>query len=150
MREIKAREAQRQAKEAVATKRRQAEAIRAEAERCERWRKGENVGYISGPIMLRIRTFGADAGAQFAVARLETSRGVQIPISHAKRALVFVRSVKESGSEFVTNGHTFHVGEYKIDRVEADGTLHAGCHVIAYSEIERIAPELERIEAEAS
>ena len=56
-----------------------------------------------------------------------------------------MRAVVARGEAFQTNGKTFHLGHYKIDRIETDGTLTAGCHVIPYSEIERIAPELERI-----
>jgi hypothetical protein len=97
------------------------------------------------PVMLRIRTFGADADVQHAVAMVETSRGAQVPVSHALRGLRFVRAVVARGEAFQTNGKTFHLGHYKIDRIEVDGTLTAGCHVIPYSEIERIAPELERI-----
>jgi hypothetical protein len=97
------------------------------------------------PVMLRVRTFGADEDVQHAVAVVETSRGAQVPVSHALRGLRFVRAVVARGEAFQTNGKTFHLGHYKIDRIDVDGTLTAGCHTIPYSEIERIAPELERI-----
>lgn len=42
-----------------------------------------------------------------------------------------------------TNGHTLHLGHYKIDRVTGDGTVYAGCHIVKWSEIERIAGQLE-------
>ena len=85
-----------------------------------------------------------------AVIRIEgdevvTSKGARVPVSHAKRGLRFVREVVKSGQEYRRNGHTFHLGHYSIDRIETDGTLHAGCHVIAYAEIERIAPQLEAL-----
>jgi len=54
----------------------------------------------------------------------------------------FVRRVRESGQEYVHNGHTIHLGHYVIDRIEPDGTVHAGCHVVKWDEIERIAPQL--------
>lgn len=113
------------------------------------WRNGDPNARLRDayrlPVMLRIRTFGADADVQHAVAVVETSRGAQVPVSHALRGLRFVRAVVARGEAFQTNGKTFHLGHYKIDRIETDGTLTAGCHVIPYSEIERIAPELERI-----
>jgi hypothetical protein len=113
------------------------------------WRNGDSQARLRDPwnlpVMLRIRTFGADENVQHAVAMVETSRGAQVPVSHAIRGLRFVRAVIARGEAFQTNGHTFHLGHYKIDRVETDGTLHAGCHVISLAEIERIAPELERI-----
>jgi hypothetical protein len=42
----------------------------------------------------------------------------------------------------VSNGHSIRLGNYAIDRIEPDGTVHAGCHVVRWEEIERIAPEL--------
>ena len=118
------------------------------AEKLDAWRAGEDVQLRNAwelPVMLRIRTFGADADVAGEVGRVETSKGAQVPISHAKRALKFVREVVARGEMFQANGHTFHIGHYAIDKVEADGTLHAGCHVIPYAEIERIAPELEAL-----
>ena len=113
------------------------------------WRAGDPNARLRDayrlPVMLRIRTFGADADVQHAVAMVETSRGAQVPVSHALRGLRFVRAVVARGEAFQTNGKTFHLGHYKIDRIETDGTLTAGCHVISLSEIERIAPQLERI-----
>lgn len=111
-----------------------------------KWRTGEYNGSLySLPIMLRIRDFGCDASARSQVAVVETSKGAQVPISHALRGLRFVRQVVAGGQEYVRNGHTFHLGHYAIDRIETDGTLHAGCHVISLAEIERIAPELETL-----
>jgi len=76
---------------------------------------------------------------------VETTRGARVPVDHAARALKIVRACVSTGREYVRNGHTEHVGNYSIDRIEANGTLHAGCHVIRYEEIERIAPQLEAL-----
>src|ERR1019366_8962284 len=54
----------------------------------------------------------------------------------------FVRKVRASGQEYVRNGHTIHLGNYVIDRIDSDGSVHAGCHVVRWEEIERIAPQL--------
>jgi hypothetical protein len=122
------------------------------AEIIEAWRQGDVNAHLRNawnlPVMLRVRTFGADESVAGEVGRVETSRGAQVPISHALRGLRFVRSVVARGEEFVTNGHTFHLGHYKIDRIEVDGTLHAGCHVISLAEIKRIAPVLESLNVE--
>lgn len=102
------------------------------------WRQGNpNVSSWEigrAPAMLRIKG-----------AEVETSKGVTVPIDHAARALKFVRACIAAGREYIRNGHTEHVGNYAIDRIEADGTLHAGCHVISYEEIQRIAPQLEAL-----
>jgi hypothetical protein len=113
------------------------------------WRAGDTNAVLRNaytlPVMLRIRTFGADESVAGEVGRVETSRGAQVPISHALRGLRFVRAVVARGEAFETNGKTLHLGHYKIDRIDVDGTLAAGCHVISLAEIERIAPELERL-----
>lgn len=89
------------------------------------------------PTMLRISKDGSD---------VETSLGARVPVSHAVRGLRFVRNVVKSGQEYQRNGHTLHLGHYAIDRIEANGTLHAGCHVISYEEITRLAPSLESLQ----
>lgn len=126
--------------------RERSEAARAERERIEAlempekiamWRDGLYVPTAYRfPTMLRIAKDGK---------HVETSRGAVVPVSHAKRGLKFVRSVIAGGAEYVRNGHTLHLGHYPIDRIETNGTLHAGCHIIPYAEIEAIAPMLETL-----
>jgi hypothetical protein len=146
MQAIRDREARTAACKAEETRKAREEAVKREAEKIERWRAGENVGCLYNvPVMLRIRTFGADESVQHAVAMVETSRGAQVPVSHAIRGLRFVRAVVAKGEAYQRNGHTLHLGHYAIDRIDADGTLHAGCHVITLAEIERIAPSLESL-----
>lgn len=148
---IKAREAEKSAEKAAKERQRKAEQARKEADLAERWRNGENVGSLyNAPVMLRVRTFGADEDVKNAVAQVETSLGARVPVAHAIRGLRFVRAVVARGEAYQRNGHTLHLGHYAIDRIDVDGTLTAGCHVISLAEIERIAPELERISAQAS
>jgi len=121
---------------------------------CDEWRNGANVSIPrpsyrwyeydydkvpSVPTMLRING-----------NEVETSLGARVPVSHAKRGLAFVRRVVSSGQEYVRNGHTLHLGHYAIDRTEANGTLHAGCHVISLAEIENLAPALDAVTITAS
>ena len=104
-----------------------------QAERIERFRAGDpHVSYVPGVSpMLRV------AGDE-----VQTSLGARFPVSHAVRALLLVRKIRESGGEYVRYGHTVHLGHYAIDRIESDGTVHAGCHIVKWDEIERIAPQL--------
>lgn len=74
---------------------------------------------------------------------VQTSRGARFPVQHAKRGLALVRSVIARGEDWKTNGHTLHLGHYKVQSIEANGTVHAGCHVVPYSEIESIAEQLD-------
>ncbi len=137
---IRKREAKRAAEKAEHTKRERAQAVVRQQELIIKWRAGEYSGFFYDvPIMLRI------VGSE-----VETSRGARIPVSHAKRGLAFVRHVVASGHEYRRNSHTLHVGHYAVDRIEINGTLHAGCHVISLQEIERIAPFLDLVTASTS
>lgn len=75
---------------------------------------------------------------------VQTSMGVEFPIAHAILGLALVRKTVASGIEWRTNGHTLHLGHFKIDHISADGTVKAGCHTVTLAEIERIAPELDK------
>jgi hypothetical protein len=132
---IRKREAKRAAEKAEQTKRERAEAIVRQHELITKWRTSEYHGCLYDiPVMLRI------VGDE-----VQTSRGARFPISHAKRALAFVRKVRESGQAYVRNGRTIHLGPYALDRIERDGTVKAGCHVVSWQEIEQIAPFLDSI-----
>jgi hypothetical protein len=138
---IKASESKKSAEKAAKEKTRRIETAKQELEALNEWRAGAT-GYrnfYSSPIALRLTKDKTE---------LETSRGARIPVEHAIRVLAIVRRVVERGEAFQTNGHTIHVGVYKIDRIEVNGDLKAGCHSISYQEIQRLAPELEAIASE--
>ena len=73
---------------------------------------------------------------------IETSEGARIPIAHAARIWKAVEAVRASGVPYKHNGHSIHAGDYRIDRIDADGTLRAGCHVIPHSELRAMARQL--------
>jgi hypothetical protein len=137
--DLNKRQAENAKVEREANKRRAAEALEAAKVSIENFRAGKPYGYLNNiPAMLRVNTVSGE---------LETSKGARIPLAHAVRGLKFVRAVVGKGEDWVKNGHTFHLGHYSLDRVEANGTVHAGCHVIGLDEIERIAPDVERWQA---
>jgi len=137
---IRKREAKRTAEKAEQTKRERAEALVRQQELINKWRAGQYSGcFYDVPAMLRI------TGDE-----VQTSRGARFPISHAKRGLTFVRKVRESGQPYVRNGRTIHLGSYAIDRIEQDGTVKAGCHVVSWEEIERLAPVLDSLPTSAT
>lgn len=104
-------------------------------EAIEQWRNGEYARLPYGlPDMLRVSSDGQS---------IETSRAVSFPMSHAKRGLALVRSVRSRGETWHTNGHTCKLGHYQIDSIDASGNVKAGCHTVKYSEIERIAPAID-------
>jgi hypothetical protein len=137
---IRKREAKRAAEKAEQTKRERAEAIVRRQEQINKWRAGQYSGcFYDVPAMLRI-----DGD------EVVTSRGARFPVSHAKRALAFVRKIRESRQAYVHNGHTIHLGPFAIDRIEPDGTVKAGCHVVSWEEIERIASALDSVPTSAA
>ncbi len=69
---------------------------------------------------------------------VETSRGAEFPMAHAKRILPAVRS----GVPYAHNGHTIHAGAFRIDAIDGDGNVRAGCHYVMRAEIERFAATL--------
>jgi hypothetical protein len=71
-----------------------------------------------------------------------TSRGAAFPIDHARRGLALVRSVMARGEEWHTNGHSCHLGHYRIERVSPEGTVYAGCHIVPWEAIARIEAAL--------
>ena len=104
-----------------------------QAEQIQRFLAGDpHTSYIAG-VSPMLRVVGDE---------VETSLGARFPRAHAIRGLAFVRGVRASGREFIPNGHAIHLGNYVVDRIEPDGTVHAGCHVVRWEEIERIAPQL--------
>ena len=136
---IKSREAKASAKKTAETKRKAEEDRVRWAQVAEQWRNGEYHHFLpySLPTMLRIEG-----------DEVVTSRGARFPISHAKRGLVLVRAVMARAEDWHRNGHSCHLGHYSIDRIEANGTVHAGCHVVTWEEIERIAPAIEAFQAQ--
>ena len=135
---IKASESKKSAEKAAKEKARRIEEAKKEAESLAAWRRGEYTGcyFRNSDVALRITPDKTE---------VETSTGARIPVDHALRVLQVVRRVVERKEAFVTNGHTIHVGVYKIQKIDVDGTLTAGCHVIKLDEIERLAPELEAL-----
>lgn len=111
-----------------------------QAEKIAAWRNGETVRLAySKNALLRIR---GDA--------IETSQGAQFPIEHGTRAFPIILRCRANGKGWVTNGHTVHLGHFRIDGIDPDGTVHAGCHVVKWEEIERIAKELGLLNSETA
>lgn len=69
-------------------------------------------------------------------ATVETSRGVRVPLADAERAFRFAVARRAKG--WRRNGETCPIGQFHLDSITADGII-AGCHHIAWTEIERFA-----------
>lgn len=82
---------------------------------------------------------------------IETSLGARVPVAAAPMVWALVERHRRDwpeGRQFRTQGlaRKFMVGDYPIDEIEGDGTLHAGCHTIPYSELRAMARTLGLIE----
>src|SRR5260370_40382284 len=137
MAKIKAREAKASAEKAAKTKREQEERRQQALIAADQWRAGGGHSWLLNSLPAMLRTENHE---------VVTSRGVRFPIMHAKRGLALVKAVMARAEEWLANGRTCKLGHYRIDRIEASGTVHAGCHVVSWYEIQRIADEIEEYE----
>lgn len=70
---------------------------------------------------------------------IETSQGAQFPVTHAKKAFIFIRDCKENSRAWAHNGHSINLGHFSIDSIDKHGNVVAGCHKVEWQEIERVA-----------
>jgi hypothetical protein len=73
---------------------------------------------------------------------VETTRGVSFPVAHAKLGLRLVEAVMARGKEWTANGEQCRLGFFRIEKIEANGTVTAGCHVVTWAAISRIADQI--------
>lgn len=69
---------------------------------------------------------------------LQTSRGARVPLAHAVKAFRVLKRLHAKGEAYQRNGHTIHLGPFAIDSLDAEGNVKAGCHTVAWKEIERV------------
>lgn len=112
-----------------------------DADRAERavWVEAETAKWLNGDVDrlpgdvkgVRLRRKGD---------RVQSSMRAECPVAHARLAFAAVARCIRTGTPFV-NGDTGEVklGHFKVSRIDADGTLHAGCHHINPAEITRFA-----------
>jgi hypothetical protein len=72
-----------------------------------------------------------------------TSMGARIPAAAAPMVWSLVQLARRTADYDVSRGaRRIRIGDYPLDRIDADGTLHAGCHTIPYSELAMMARAL--------
>lgn len=76
---------------------------------------------------------------------IETSKGARFPVKHAKLAFKVIREKREAHSDYIRARDTvpgysgFHLGNFTIDEIDAQGNVKAGCHWVEWPEIEHCA-----------
>jgi hypothetical protein len=73
---------------------------------------------------------------------LVSTRGARVPLADAERAIRFALARREKG--WRENGETCPVGGYRLNSITADGVV-AGCHRIAWPEVERLSALLQPV-----
>jgi hypothetical protein len=73
---------------------------------------------------------------------VETSHGASFPVTDAPAAIAMVRACVEHKRDWERNGEQVRLGSFRLDKINADGTVKAGCHTVAYKEVEYIATQL--------
>jgi hypothetical protein len=101
------------------------------AEQLAEWRAGGS-RHMSGLDFTALRVHGDE---------IQTSRGARVPLSVAPMVWEMATTARDN-----QEGRGFdpppRLGEFTLDAVTADGTIHAGCHVIGYDELSLIAAQL--------
>jgi len=136
----KALEVERKKQQAVIAQRRMVEKL----EDLERWKTGEIIvrsGFSDCPVALRVR-YAEHITGQSLPDTIQTSLGAEVPATHAKRLWLKIQNIRATGQGYTRNGHTEHVGAFAVDSIEANGTLHAGCHVIEFPAMAELAGKL--------
>lgn len=128
---------QREAQRAVARRIAEEEKRAADLKRAlSVWIRGQNLQTLPHPRALEfayLRISPRDAQT------VETSKGAEFPLEHARRAYGILKRVRARGESWHTNGHTIKVGVFQIEALDGAGVVTAGCHRIEWAEVERFA-----------
>ncbi len=123
-------------KKEKALKEKKAALEKAAVEAKAKWRAGEQLEYKELNALRCVAPILRIKGEA-----IETSHNVEFPLEHGVKAWPVLKAIIASGKPWHKNGHTIHLGHYQIDKVE-NGNIFAGCHTVPFSEVERIAKEL--------
>ncbi|WP_018609558.1 hypothetical protein [Uliginosibacterium gangwonense] len=84
------------------------------------------------------------------LTEIETSKGAKVPVSVAETLWKLAQKCRAACTQYVPANVHFSVGDYRLLRVENDGSLVIGCHTIPFSELEPIAEQLGLCNKEAA
>lgn len=95
-----------------------------------------------GGALLRATKVERDESGAIVGGTLQTSWGAEVPLTHAVRAFRFLIKCRAEGRTWRANGKTLPVGHFRVDQINSDGGFRAGCHVINWPAVERVASAL--------
>ena len=112
----------------------------------ENWLNGENNRFygrtMANGYYIRAENIERDSGGNIVNGILRTTGYATCPLTHAIKAFKIIKRCKENNVSWVRNGKSIHVGHFQIDKIDSTGNIHAGCHFIEWSEIERLSRQL--------
>lgn len=108
----------------------------------ERWRNGGERPRLSYSNPDKVKLAGKGAFLRVVDDTVETSQGANFPTSYVANAWRIVSACFKRGTTFKTNGEIIRLGHFRLDSVDANGNVKAGCHYVEYAECERLARTL--------
>lgn len=93
------------------------------------WEAGENIRLPHHHEIL-VRVKGEE---------VQTSWGATVPLHEALRVLRFAKECADTQRPLIPQGNQLRVGPYPLNRIDANGTIHAGCHRIPLTNALRAA-----------
>jgi len=124
-------------RKAARLSRQQRELEKKNAERLASWLSGGD----DWPYRLEfdhLRLYENDDGSK----SVQTTQRVQVPVEDVRRIAKLVLRHIKSGEHWQKNGEHIKVGDYELDAITSDGTIHVGCHKFKREEVLRFAEVL--------
>lgn len=111
---------------------RKAHFLKVNAERIDRWLAGDTTvsSYGFRELGVKLRVLGDI---------VQTTKGANIPLTDAIKLWPMVQRCK-AGDKCFTPGQP--LGSYKLTKIRENGSIVVGCHDVPYSELQRIATQL--------
>lgn len=111
---------------------RQAYILKAKADQLASWLSGDTSvsAYGLRELEVKLRVLGDI---------VQTTQGASIPLADAVKLWPLIQRCKGGDKCFIPGQP---LGSYKLTQIKSDGTLIVGCHTIPYSELQRIATQL--------
>lgn len=117
-------------KYAAEVARREEERRKDDLKRLARWLSGDDV-HVGSSVPVHMRVVSGH--------RVQTTLGAEVPLNAARRAFNKIREVRTSDVAWHRNGEQLPVGSFEIESISASGDVVAGCHQIAWAQIESFA-----------
>jgi hypothetical protein len=101
------------------------------------WQRGER---LRAPSCWTIDDATGSAYVRRHGDELQTSRGACVPWEHAVKAFRLIRAVRARGEIWSSPpAAPVRVGHFRVDRIDAEGNMRAGCHFFAWAEMLALA-----------